>query len=517
MNKSFAYNPKLGQMILARHQMGDFGLHLSLIRSFSWGSNFPPELPFFPGKPLTYHYYFDLFVGILERSGVRIDIALNGISALAFTMLLYFIYKIPQVLFGKSKFLGIISVTLFILPSNLTFVDFFRDRTISFRLLNDIWRLPDYIHKGPFDGSIISIFFTLNVFLNQRHLVAALAISLGLLYFFLAALIKKENRTDKQLIICGLLLGISSGIHTLIFLSNLTIFIVLFVFFKRYRWIAPFFLPAVFLSLPHFLVILLGNVGIVSHSFINPGFLTERPIEIKNFLEYWVQNFGIAMLLVPLGFLLSKPNQRRLLLVFFLLFISANIFQFSFRIDHNHSLINYFVITANFYITYALFLLWKKTILHKIVVLILIVPLMLSGFLDLMVVKNDYHVRLQDAPGNAFMLWIKEQTHKNAVFLAYQQILDPITLSGRRNYYGATYYVSVMGYDYSERRLLTKMFFEAKTTETLQEMRRERIDYIVLPVRPIADFVYSYTVNKEFFIKNLQIVYSDSEVTVYKL
>mgnify|MGYP001611185792 CR=1 FL=1 len=77
-DKSFGYYSKEYQFRIARHQVGDFGLHLSLIRSFSLGDNFPPQSPFFPGESLPYHYYFDLFTGLLEKLGLRIDIAFNS-------------------------------------------------------------------------------------------------------------------------------------------------------------------------------------------------------------------------------------------------------------------------------------------------------------------------------------------------------------------------------------------------------------------------------------------------------
>lgn len=515
--KSFSYDPVHSQMKIARHQVGDFGLHLSLIRSFSWGNNFPPELPFFSGKPLPYHYYFDLLVGLMEKIGIRIDIAFNGLSVLAFTALLFFIYKLPQVIFEKSKFIGIISVLLFLLHSGLTFVDFFAHKPVSVNLLKELWRLPDYIYKGPFDGSLISIFFTLNVYLNQRHLIVALAISLGILYFLLPLLMKGKSTSIKNLIIIGLFLGIISGIHTLIFFGNVLIFGILFWYFKRKDWVLPVFLPAFLLSLPRFMTVLQQNSGTIAHTFFNPGFLAEKPLTLFSFLQFWFLNLGIALLLIPLGVLLSKPKQRIVFACFFLLFLIANTFQLSFRIDHNHSLINYFLLIANFYIAYVLYLLFKKNFLSKIITLILIFFLTVSGFIDLMAVKNDFHETINDAPSNAFMQWIKENTEKNAIFLARQDILDPITLSGRKNYYGSTYYLSVMGYDYAQRRSLAKIFFEADKVDTLQQMKQVGISYIVLPVKPIAEFNYSYEVNRNFFDSQLPIIYKDNTVIVYKL
>jgi len=515
MDKSFGYNSSTHQMRIARHQVGDFGLHLSLIRSFSWGNNFPPESPFFPGRPLPYHYYFDLFVGFLERVGVRIDVAFNGVSILAFTTLLFFIYKLPQIVFKRSKFIGIVSVMLFIFHSNLTFIDFFRGKSFSMSTLKDLWLLPDYIHKGPFDGSLISIFFTLNVYLNQRHLIAALTIGLAILYVLLPALMKRKQVSTKMLILLGALVGLSSRMHMLIFFSNIVIFTVLFIAFKRWRWILPFFLPAILFSLSHMTSVLQQNTNAISHNFFNPGFLSEKPFIVVNFLRFWVMNLGIALIVMPLGVLRAMQKQRILFFSFFILFIIANVFQLSFRIDHNHSLVNYFMIIGNFYISYFLYLLWENGLFSKMSVFVLVFFLTISGFIDLMAVKNDFRYPVKDAPANAFMQWIKDNTERNAIFLSRQEILDPITLSGRKNYFGATYYLSVMGYDYRKRADIVKLFFESETLETLESMRQKGITYLVTPVKSVADF--HYQINQAFLNKNLKVVYSDSDVLVYKL
>ncbi len=514
MDKSFGYNPSTHQMRIARNQVGDFGLHLSLVRSFSWGNNFPPESPFFPGKPLPYHYYFDLFVGLLERFGVRIDIAFNGLSILAFTALLFFIYKLPQILFKKSTFIGVLSVILFIFHSNLTFIDYFKTKP-SLSIFKDLWILPDYIHAGPFDGSLISIFFTLNVYLNQRHLVAALAISLAIFYVILSPLMKGKSISRKTLILLGALLGISSRLHSLIFIADCIVFVTLFMAFKRMKWFLPFFLPVLIFAGPHIWSILQQNTDVITHNFINPGFLSERPLTLFRFLEYWTLNLGVAIALIPLGILSTKSKQRVIFFCFFILFIIANTFQLSFRIDHNHSFLNYFIIIANFYIAYFLYSLWTKGMIGKISVTVLLFFLTVSGFIDLMAVKNDFRYPVKDAPANMFMQWIRDNTERNAVFLSRQEIFDPVTLAGRKNYFGATYYLSVMGYNYTEREHLVKIFFEVKTEETIQDMRQKGIHYLVIPVKPVADFTYSVRI--DFLNSHLPMVYSDTDVSVYKL
>ena len=514
MYKSFGYDEEKHDFRIERHQIGDFGLHLSLIRSFSWGNNFPVESPFFPGKPFPYHYYFDLLVGLLEKAGLRIDIAFNGISILSFTLLLFLIYKLPQLIFRKSKLLGALSVILFVFHSNFTFIDFFKEKGLSLSAFRDFWLLPDYIHKGPFDGSIISIFFTLNVYLNQRHLIMAFAISLAIIYFLLSKLIKAQKISHKTLILLGLVLGILSRVHTLTFFSTTIILFLLFILFKRSRFLLSLFLPAAVIFFFHARDIIGQDI---SHAFFNPGFLSQKPLSLVNFIFFWVMNLGIAIILIPWGFFLSGKKQKLVFLSVFSLFLIGNIFQLSFLIDHNHSLFNLFLIFANFYIAYFLLTLIRryKSFAGGTIFIFVVLLLTMSGAIDLMAVKNDFQFRLNDAPSNKLMQWIKTNTKKNDIFLAKQEILDPVTLSGRKNYLGHSYYLSVMGYNYSERQNLVKLFYEAKNLETISRMHKENIAYIAVPAKPIIDF--NYNVNFVYLDKYLQRVYEDGKVIVYKL
>ena len=514
MYKSFGYDEKKHDFRIARHQIGDFGLHLPLIRSFSWGNNFPVESPFFPGKSFPYHYYFDLLVGLLEKAGLRIDMAFNGVSIVLFTTLLFLIYKLPQLIFRKSKLLGGLSVILFLFHSNLTFIDFFKEKGLSLSTFRDFWLLPDYIHKGPFDGSIISIFFTLNVYLNQRHLIAAFVISLAIIYFLLAKLIRAQKISYKTLILLGLTLGVLSRVHTLTFFSTTIILFLLFILFKRSRLLLSLFIPAVVVFSFHAKDIIGQDLN---HVFFNPGFLSEKPLSLLNFIYFWGMNLGITFILIPCGFFLSGKKQKLVFLSVLPLFIIGNIFQLSFLIDHNHSLFNLFLIFANFYIAYFLL-----TIIHKYknfvggtIFIIFVLLLTMSGAIDLMAIKNDFQFHLDDAPSNKLMQWIKTSPKKSDIFLAKQEILDPITLSGRKNYLGHTYYLSVMGYDYSNRLNFVKAYYEVSSPKTFDKMRKNNISYIVVPGQPTIDF--NYNVNISYLDKYLKRVYQDKDVIVYGL
>ena len=59
MFSSFSYSD--GSMQIGSKAWSDFASTIPVIRSFSFGSNFPPEYPLFPGEPIHYHFLFFCF------------------------------------------------------------------------------------------------------------------------------------------------------------------------------------------------------------------------------------------------------------------------------------------------------------------------------------------------------------------------------------------------------------------------------------------------------------------------
>lgn len=515
MAKSFGYDSRLSQLRIARHEVGDFGLHLSLIRSFSWGNNFPPESPFYPGVALPYHYYVDLAVGTLERLGVRIDIALNGLSSIAFTGLLFLIYSFPQLLFGKSRLLGIVSVLLFVFPSSTTFLDYFMNKPFTFDSLVGIWRIPDYIHKGPFDGSLNSLYFTLNVYLNQRHLIVGMLICLSVLYVFIKKILTGKKIPYGFVFVLSFILGVAVRVHSLIAIGSLLAIVVLSVAFKRFRLLIPVTFGAALPLLAYGYEISTNKELILSHPLFYFGFQSARPFSVQNVMEYWWKNMGLGIFLLPLSLVAATARQRKIFLPFALLFIIANTLQLSYRIEHNHSLLNYFFIFVNIYIAEFLYKLWRSRTFGKCIALLLLFFLVLSGILNIIPIKNDYQLSVADAYSNPFMTWIKDHTERNSIFLSRETLLDPVTLAGRRNFIGAGYYTTVMGYDRTKRQGLARRYFEVEKADVLQEMRKTNIHYIVIPTGQVDDF--DYTVHQAYLDQVLGVAYRDALVTVYRL
>lgn len=169
MNKSFSYDPQKQQILVGSKIWSDYAAHLPLIRSFSYGNNFPPEFPLFPGLPIKYHFLFYLLVGLLERVGLRIDLALNLLSGLSFFLLLVIIYLLAKFLFNSRK-VGLLSIIFFLFNGTLSFLEFIKAHPLSTKTLTEIWTLSNYPSFMPYGQGEVAAFWSLNTFVNQRHL-----------------------------------------------------------------------------------------------------------------------------------------------------------------------------------------------------------------------------------------------------------------------------------------------------------------------------------------------------------
>src|SRR5688500_9439733 len=73
---------KEGSLVIDEKLWSDFQAHTPMVRSFSKGDNLPPEYPIFSGPKMQYHFGFYFLVGMLEKAGLRFDIAMNLLSTI---------------------------------------------------------------------------------------------------------------------------------------------------------------------------------------------------------------------------------------------------------------------------------------------------------------------------------------------------------------------------------------------------------------------------------------------------
>ncbi len=477
----------------------DFASHIPLIRSFSFGLNFPPEYPLFSGEPIKYHFLFYAFVGLLERVGVRIDYALNIPSIIGFAALIFMIYKMSILLFNSIK-IAVLSIVLFLFNGSLGFIFFLKENPLSNDFILKIITNKEFPSFGPYDGNIVSAFWNLNIYTNQRHFGLSLAISLLIIYLLIKPIEEEKKQKRMASLAIGSLLGLTFLLNMAVFFMTVIVLIVLLVIFnKKAKNILISLIPTFVISFPLYLYFQGGGSSSISFS---PGYLIRDFLTVKNFIEYWFFNLGLHTFLIPLGFILALKKTRKIFFAFFSLFIIANLFQFSPEIAANHKFFNYFMIIGVMFTSFALVSMWNKAYVLKILVSVLIFFLTFSGVIDLFPIINDTRIGIEDSPRNKAVEWIRNNTDPKSVFLNSEYIYTQSSLAGRRIFLGWPYFAWSQGYD-TERRdnIRKKMLNETNIINFCSDALRYNISYVEL------EEPSEIKINYKFFDKELDIRY----------
>lgn len=512
-SKTFGYNN--GQFLVASNLYQDFGAHIPFIRSFSHGSNFPPEVSFFGGAGLLYYFAFDFYAGVLEFLHMRIDIAYNLISTISFACLLSTIYVLGKTIFTKSRVVGVLSVVFFLFSSNLSFITFFHRFGLNTKFIFAIWHNNLFYEGLPFPYTTIPLagFWNLNPFTNQRHLVFGMLIVLLFVYFLVLIYRKKENLNASSLFFLGVSFGLLSLWHITMFLSLFLLLCGFFMFCQPARKkIALITAIGIAIALPEFLAIALHSHNKIVFS---PGFLISDSVTIGSFLLFWGINLGLSFIIGILGFLLAKKNEQKLFGIFFLLFLIPNIFHISSRYPFDdHKFFSLWIIFFNFFSAFFIWRLWNKKLLGKVLATLCIFFLTLSGIISFFVIKNDVMAVVPDYPNNAFLSWSLTHLPSNQTIFTNGDIYDPLSLLGKKIFLGRPYYIYLYGGDYSKRLSEQNVLFKGENKKKIAKILTiEHLRYVVLYKNNFTP--NAHHVNSLFYRDHFKRLYEDSDAIVF--
>lgn len=505
-SKAFGYDLVNSQFLIASNTYLDFGVHVPLIRSFSLGYNFPMEIPFFSGKDVFYHFMFDLYVGILEYTGMRIDYAFNLLSAITFTGLLIMIYKLSVFIFNRAS-IGFLAVIFFLLQGGLSVLEFFQKYGFSFFSL---WHNSFYGESGPLGNKTIGVFWTLNTYLNQRQLI------FGILFiiFFLYMMLQKSHLLKKQLFFLGGFIGLLPFWHTTMFLSLYLLCFGFWIFMPetRKKIIMVSSISLVF-AIPALILISTNT----SHPIVfKPGFLVSGILSVKNLFLYWVWNLGFFLPTIVLGFILANKNQKKFFLSTLPLFLVPNFFQISSDMYDNHKFLNLWIILVIPFSALSIVWLLKKKIIYKFASIALCVGILSSGVLNLMVVKNDVRTRIDDYPKEKITQFMYKYIPYSAIVLSNGEIYDPLSIMGKRTYLGRSYYIYTYGANpYEREEKVRKILQSADILVVKSFLKEENISYIILYKGSFVKNPRSF--NEAILRKNFIIIYEDNNGILIKV
>jgi len=503
-----------GTLFVGSNEIFDFGHALSIIRSFSLGENIPFLSPFVSGTPHLYHFLFYFWVAIYEYFGVSLVWALNSISIISFSLLLLLVYLTAQMLFKKrGTSVGIIAVILTVMHSTLTFFYYIFEKGISFGVLKNIWQMQKYYFAGPYDSSIISINQTLNVFVNQRHLAFSLAVFLFTVILLHQAF-ESNMKNRKVLVVIGILIGLLPLWNMFIWGVSIAYIFLWCIFERKLLRSGWIFIPLVLTSVLSFLPWLSYIPNILY--FSNHGSITTSRIPYVSLWDglyktsvYWVQNLGMSLITILGFFVVSKRNEKKNIVPFILLFLFLWVCRIAGYTEADQKIYNAVILGLNLASAYFLIWLWDHT-RFKVLPVFIFFCLTVSGIFDLFVIKNEYTFPIIGKEDVEVQTFIKSETNPKDVFLSYADIVDPVTLSGRRNFNG--FYKNILG----DMRVETgKHLFESSKEEDLQAFKKYGISYVLLPKWEKTDFFFS--IKKSFFDTYMDTAYEDGKYVIYRV
>ncbi|MDD6035703.1 MAG: hypothetical protein PUC30_05845 [Lachnospiraceae bacterium] len=494
----------------------DFAPHMGMIRSFSYGNNFPTAYSHFAGEDIRYHFLFQFLVGNLELLGMRVDFAFNLPSIFGMLAACMLLYAFAVRLTGK-RMVGYLTTLFFIFRSSPSFFRFLAELPKG-----EVWeRLKtqqQFIEYTQNEGWGL---WNLNVYCNQRHLAFAIAVMLLALHFFMPYVYAMAGKLSKrreefaenkgsiskgvclmgylQTFFCtrtafgvkhpvrALFLGILLGGLAFFNGSVLTACCAMLFFMAA---VSDYRLDYLITAVTALVLSLLESKLFIYGSAVSPKFYFGFLADNKTFfgsLDYMWQLWGILLLFLGGYLLLGRGVKRYLVFVFAVPLLLAFTVSLTPDITVNHKfvmmsemLLSVFpaIIITEFAKKHSTFL-KDRLCMRRVVAAMLAVFLTVTGFFEYFIIQRQYKA-VYDM-NDPVTVWVRENTDSDDIFLSAPYALNTVVLGGAMLYYGHAYYAMSAGYDTYAREAIVEKMFEADSPSALDALIKENgIDYIIV-------------------------------------
>jgi hypothetical protein len=521
----------------------DFSPHIGMIRSFSYGNNFPTTYSHYAGEDIKYHFMFHFLAGNLEFLGMRIDYAFNLPSILCLLAAFMLLYVLAVRISGKIG-VGVLACMFFAFRSAKTLYTFISRLDAGTGILKTLKENREFISDTPNENWGL---WNLNVYCNQRHFALGLAVMFFILILFLEHAfdmfmrLKQDNQADnnsgykrtlkdklwnklkllffsvegwsvrdvKGCIAAGIILGSLGFFHGAALIGCLLVlFVVAIVSSRRLEFLIA---AVITVALSYAQTTFFINGSVVSPQLFF-GFIAEN----KTFfgvLSYLERLLGVLPLVLLLAFCIENGINRWLLLAFGAPLIFAFTVSLTVDVTVNHKYIMMSCILLGIFAASVVKLLLEhKRYAFKAMGLLLILMLTSTGIYDF------YTVIMRNSPESAIILelddplteWIKNNSDSQDIYLTHIYALNQVVLGGAMLYEGWPYFPWSAGYDTIKRDIQVTEMYEADTPEELDRLvARNNIRFIIV-ARDNRESDY-YTVNEENIIKTYECVYTEGE------
>ena len=521
------------------NNFGDLPFHISVITSFAFGNNFPPEDPTYAGVRFTYPFISDFVSAVFVRCGADLRESMfveNFILGIAFIGL---IHRWASVML-RDKLAAIITPLIVILNGGFGWTLLFEKAGINegglFGVLMDLppsftvipettWRWGNAIstllvpQRGFLMGlPLATIAFTQWWLATSDKPRPAETVTTG----------KKTRASEKQkreepsrfslstrcMIAAGIAAGFLPLVHAHSFIVVMAMAACLALLQTRWREWFTFFAVASAIAIPQLLWSTI-NSAVDAGSFFAWELGWDHGKE--NPIWFWFKNTGIF---IPLIFVavLSKVDgylvPKRLLLFylpFTLCFLIPNLLKMAPWIWDNIKVLYYWWLASAPIVALLLARLWREGRIRRIVAVLLFVCVTLAGALDVAgIAMRSVKYQVFDATGLRFAEFVKQQTAPRSLIIHAPVHNTPVFLTGRRSLMGYPGHIWTHGLEFMPRESeIKRIYLGAPDAEQL--IRNYGIEYAV--IGPHEKIV---TPSNDQFFSRFEKVGEVGEYTLYK-
>ncbi len=514
------------------NNFGDLPFHISVITSFAFGNNFPPEDPTYAGVHFTYPFITDFVSAIFVRCGASLRQSMfleNFVIAFSFVGLLH--RWALELL--RNRLAAIVTPMLVLLNGGfgwlLLWTEMKRSDTGLIGALKALppsvtvipettWRWGNAVSTLliPQRGMLLGLALAMIVFTQwwlseekveevkkvsgkskkaqKRNAVALSATPVSQFPFF------PFLPSQWRMMAAGLVAGTLPLVHAHSFMVVMLVAACLALLQRRWRdWIV-FFCFASLLALPQ-IWWSTHNSAVDAKTFFEWHFGWDRGNE--DAVWFWLKNTGIFIPLIVLAVLWRGKNYlvpRRLLIYYFpftLCFIIPNVIKLAPWVWDNIKVLYYWWLASAPLVALLLARLWQQRGIKRPVALALFVLVILAGSLDVVsIMTRSTKFGVFDELGIAFAEIIKQRTDPRSLIVHAPVHNHPAFLAGRRSLLGYPGHIWTHGLEYAPRESeIKRIYAGGPDAEAL--LRKYRASYVVVgPLERNASFV-----NDQFFTR----------------
>jgi len=525
------------------NNFGDLPFHLSVISSFAYGNNFPPDDPTYAGVRFTYPFLTDFVSAIFVRCGADLRQSMfieNYVVALAFVGLLHR-WALEML---RDKIAAVITPVLVLLSGGFGWILLWKQATEKSQdgLAGFLQNLPPSFTVIPETtwrwGNAVS-----TLLIPQRGFLLGLPLAVIVFtQWWLATTTtdaetgrrgdaakerepERGRKTKKQtsrkrgrdlrvpasprlrvssvqrMIAAGVVAGLLPLVHAHSFVVVMVVGACMALLQQRWRDWITFFVVASLIALPQ-MWWSTHNSAVDAGKFFEWQFGWDHGQE--NAVWFWFKNTGLFIPLTVAAILWrskTEPLVSRRLLVFFLpftlCFIIPNVLKMAPWIWDNIKVLFYWWLASAPLVALLLARLWRQGGLKRAIAVALFTCVTLAGALDVAaIVLRSSRYDVFKAEGIRFAELIKQETAPRAMVIHAPVHNHPVFLTGRRSIMGYPGHVWTHGLEFAQRESEIKRVY-AGAPDAAAILRKYTVAYVV--VSPLERDIMN--VNEQFFSK----------------